>query len=160
MFFSKTSFIVWQRQKLKYKSIKVQICFHWNRRIPKSSIVTWALKRKLAESMECTDAWFIQQGHLVSDPLKVRHTLDCIAADLTVWTCIYIFTYNTGNKIVICQLKKCKIESSKVLLSLCTAKKQNTNLAHLYIQLETFALILNSKIIFKNFFFFGWSYRY
>ena len=31
--------------------------------------------------MECTDAWFIQQGHMVSDPLKVRHTLDCIPAD-------------------------------------------------------------------------------
>ena len=31
-------------------------------------------------------------------------------------------------------------------------KKQNTNLVHLDIQLETFALTLNSKIVFKNFF--------
>ena len=29
----------------------------------------------------------------VSDPLKVRHTLDCIAAHITIWTYIHIFTY-------------------------------------------------------------------
>ena len=49
---------------------------------------------------------------------------------------------------------KCKIEFTKVLQSLCTAKKkQNTNLVHLHIHLvETFALILNSKIVFNKLF--------
>ena len=53
--------------------------------------------------------------------------------------------------------KNCKIELSKVLLSLCTAKKQITNFVNLYKQLETFVLILNSKInskiVLKIFFF-------
>ena len=31
-------------------------------------------------------------------------------------------------------------------------KKKKKNMVHLYIQLETFALILNSKIVFMNFF--------
>ena len=37
----------------------------------------------------------------VSDTLKVRQRLACIAED-TIWTFILIFMCNTGNKIVIC----------------------------------------------------------
>ena len=48
---------------------------------------------------------------------------------------------------------KCKIEFTKVLQSLCTAKKQNANLVHLYLHLvETFALILSSKTVFNKLF--------
>ena len=48
---------------------------------------------------------------------------------------------------------KCKIEFTKVLQSLCTAKKQNINFVHLYLHLvETFALILNSKTVFNKLF--------
>ena len=46
----------------------------------------------------------------VSDPLKVRHRLACIAED-TILTHIQIFMCNTGNKIVICQLQLKKNET-------------------------------------------------
>ena len=56
---------------------------------------------------------------------------------------------NTGNKIVIDNYKmRCRIfqSSSRFVHS----KNQKTNLVHLYINLvETFALILNLKIVFK-----------
>ena len=45
---------------------------------------------------------------------------------------------------------KCNVEFSKDLQSFCTAGIQKKYLAHLYINLvETFALILNLKIVFK-----------
>ena len=49
----------------------------------------------------------------LSDTLKVRHTLDCVAEDLTIRTYIYIFMYNTENKIVICQLQNAKSDFPK-----------------------------------------------
>ena len=49
----------------------------------------------------------------LSDALKVRHTLDCVAEDLTIWTYIYIFMSNTENKLVICQLQNAKSDFSK-----------------------------------------------
>ena len=44
----------------------------------------------------------------VSDPLNVRHTLDCIAADTNYLNKIDIFMYNTGIKIMTCQLQNAK----------------------------------------------------
>ena len=43
----------------------------------------------------------------LSDPLKVWHTLDCIAAGTNCLN-IYLHMYNTVNKIVICQLQNAK----------------------------------------------------
>ena len=48
----------------------------------------------------------------LSHPLKIRHTFDCIAADINYLN-IYIFMYNTGNKIVICQIQNAKSNFSK-----------------------------------------------
>ena len=50
----------------------------------------------------------------VSDPLKVRHTLDCIAADTNYLNKIYLFVYNTGIKIMICQLQNAKSNFPKL----------------------------------------------
>ena len=57
--------------------------------------------------------------------------------------------YNAGNKIVICQLQNA-ISNFPKFCSVCARQNQKTNLVHLYINLaETFALILNLKIVFK-----------
>ena len=53
-------------------------------------MVTWPLKRKLVESMEYTDAWFIQQG---VGPIDSLIHLDCIAIDtsyLNIYSHIYV----------------------------------------------------------------------
>ena len=58
--------------------------------------------------------------------------------------------YNTGNKVVICQLQNANpnFQSSAKFMS---DNKQNINLVHLCMHLvETFPLVLNSKIIFKK----------
>ena len=78
--------------------------------------------------------------------------LDCIAADTKYSNKIYIFMYDAGNKIVICQLQNEKSNFPKIS-KFIHGKKQNTNLVYLYIHLvETFALVLNSKIILKKLF--------
>ena len=60
--------------------------------------------------------------------------------------------YNTGNKIVICQLQKEKSNFPK-FFRVYARQNQKTNLIHLHIHLvETFALILHSKIVFKKLF--------
>ena len=53
-----------------------------------TELLTWPLNRKLVVSMEHTD---------VSDPLKVRHTLDCIAADINYLN-IYSYVYDKYRK--------------------------------------------------------------
>ena len=59
---------------------------------------------------------------------------------------------NTGNKIVICQLKNAKSNFSK-FYKVYARQNQKTNLIHLHIHLvETIALILLSKVVFKKFF--------
>ena len=53
-------------------------------------MVTWPLKRKLVESMEYTDAWFIQQG---VGPIHSLTHLDCIVIDtsyLNIYSHIYV----------------------------------------------------------------------
>ena len=59
----------------------------------------------------------------VSDPLKVRQRLACIAEDI-VWTYIHISICNTGKNRDM-STAKCKIEFSKVLQGLCTVKSKN-----------------------------------
>ena len=60
--------------------------------------------------------------------------------------------YNTGNKIVICQLQTAKSNFSN-FCKVYAGQNQKTNLIHLYIHLvETFALLLHSKIVFKKLF--------
>ena len=90
----------------------------------------------------------------VSDPLKVRHTLDFIAADtdyLNIYLHIYVLCINSDMPTA-----KWKIEFTKVLQSLCTyapQKNQNINFAHLCTHLvENFASILNLKIVFNKLF--------
>ena len=86
----------------------------------------------------------------VSDPLKVRQRLACIAED-TISTYIHIFMCNTGNKIIICQLQNAKSNFPKFCK--VYAQNQKTNLIHLHIHLvETIALILLSKVVFKKLF--------
>ena len=61
----------------------------------------------------------------VLNPLKVRHTLDCIAAGtnyLNKYSHIYVY-YKKENRDM--STTKCKIESSKVLQSSCTGKNKN-----------------------------------
>ena len=74
----------------------------------------------------------------VSDPLKVRRTLYCVAANnnhLNTYSHIHV---------------KQNLQSSSNFMH---GKNQKTNLVHLYIHLvETFASILSSKIVFKKFF--------
>ena len=41
----------------------------------------------------------------LSGALNFRHTLDFIAVDTNFLSIIYIIMYNTGNKIVVCQLQ-------------------------------------------------------
>ena len=58
--------------------------------------------------------------------------------------------YNTGNKILICQLQNAKSNFPKFFKVYARQKSQNkpgTLFMHL---VETFALILNSKIVFKK----------
>ena len=58
---------------------------------------------------------------------------------------------NTGNKIVICQLQNAKSNFPKFCK--VYAQNQKTNLIHLHIHLvETIALILHSKVVFKKLF--------
>ena len=86
----------------------------------------------------------------VSDPLKVRQRLACISED-TISTYIHIFMCNTGNKIIICQLQNAKSNFPKFCK--VYAQNQKTNLIHLHIHLvETIALILLSKVVFKKLF--------
>ena len=64
--------------------------------------------------------------------------------------------YNTGNKLVICQIQNAK---SKVLQSLCTAESKNKSDISIY----TFTRNLCFNSSFKNRFheaFFGQSYQY
>ena len=59
---------------------------------------------------------------------------------------------NTGNKIVICQLQNAKSNFPK-FCKVYARQNQKTNLIHLNIYLvETIALILLSKVVFKNLF--------
>ena len=52
---------------------------------------------------------------------------------------------------MICQLQNAKSNLPKFCKVYARLKKQNTNLVHLYIHLlVTFAIILNSKIVFNN----------
>ena len=53
--------------------------------------------------MEYTDVWFIQQ---MSGPLNIRHTLGCITTDTNYLNKIYVFMYNAGIKIMLCQNAK------------------------------------------------------
>ena len=56
--------------------------------------------------------------------------------------------YSTGNKIVICQLQNANSNFSK-FCKVYARKKSETNVVYLYIHLVgSFALILNSKIVF------------
>ena len=60
----------------------------------------------------------------VSNPLKVWHTIDCVAADtnyLNIYLHIYV-QYRKQNRDM--PTTECKIEFSKVLQSLCTAKNK------------------------------------
>ena len=87
----------------------------------------------------------------VSDPLKVRQRLACIAEDI-ISTYIHIFICNTGNKIMICQLQNAKSNFLK-FCKVYARQNQKTNLIHLHIHLvETIALILLSKVVFKKLF--------
>ena len=61
---------------------------------------------------------------------------------------------NTGSKIVICQLQNAKSNFPK-FCKVYAWQNQKTNLIHLHIHfLETIALILHSKVVFKKLF---WS---
>ena len=58
--------------------------------------------------------------------------------------------YNTGNKIVICQLQNAKSNFPK-FCKVYARQNQKTNLVHLHIHIvETIALILHSKVAFKK----------
>ena len=73
---------------------------------------------------------------------------------LTIWTYIYIFIYNTGNEIVICQLQNAKSNFPKLCKFYTRQKtKCKSGIFIQYIHLaETFALIFDSKIVFKKLF--------
>ena len=87
----------------------------------------------------------------LSDPLKVRHTLDCIAADTNYLNIFYIFMYNTGNKIVICQLKNEKSNFPKFCTVYARQKaKYKSGTFIIYKFSRNFALILISEIVFKK----------
>ena len=59
---------------------------------------------------------------------------------------------NKGNKIVICQLQNAKSNFPK-FCKVYARQNQKTNLIHLHIHLvETIALILHSKVVFKELF--------
>ena len=63
-----------------------------------------------------------------------------------------MFMCNTGNEIVICQLQNAKSNFPK-LCKVYTRQSQKTNLIHLHRNLvETIALIIHSKVIFKKLF--------
>ena len=49
----------------------------------------------------------------VSDPLNVRHRLDCIVEG-TIWTYIHTFMCNTGNEIMKCLLQNAKSNFPKL----------------------------------------------
>ena len=117
-----------------------------------TDLVTWPVKRKVFVPMEY--ALMCGLFNKVSDLLKVRHTLDCIAADtdfLNIYLHIYVLCINSDMLTA-----KWKIEFTKVLQSLCTyapQKNQNINFAHLCTHLvENFASILNLKIVFNKLF--------
>ena len=60
--------------------------------------------------------------------------------------------WNTGNKIVTCQLQNAKSNFPK-FCKVYARQNQKTNLIHLHIHLvETIALILLSKVVFKKLF--------
>ena len=87
----------------------------------------------------------------VSDSLKIRQRLACISED-TIRTYIHIFMCNTGKKIVICQLQNAKSNFPK-FCKVYARQNQKTNQIHLHIHLvETIALILLSKVVFKKLF--------
>ena len=89
----------------------------------------------------------------VSDPLKVRHTIDCIAADTNyLIICLHICVY-TGKKIVICQLQNAKSNFPKFFKVYARQNIKCKSGTFIYIHLvENSALILNSKIVFKKLF--------
>ena len=61
-----------------------------------------------------------------------------------------IYPHIYGNKLVICQLQNAKSNFQK-FCKVYARQNQITNLIYLYIHLvETFALILHSKIVFKK----------
>ena len=62
----------------------------------------------------------------VSDPLKVRQRLACIAED-TISTYIHIFMCNTGNKIIICQLQNAKSNFPKFCKVYARQKSKNNS---------------------------------
>ena len=64
----------------------------------------------------------------VSDPLKIRHTLDCIAGDINYLN-IFTYLYRRQNRDM--PTTKCKIEFSIVLQSLFTAKNK-IQIWHIY----------------------------
>ena len=85
----------------------------------------------------------------VSDQLKVWQRLACIAED-TIWAYVHIFMCNTGNKIVIYQLQNANSDFPK-FCKVYALQKNKIWYIYLHIYLvETIALILLSKIVFKK----------
>ena len=85
----------------------------------------------------------------VSHPLMLSRTLDCVAADTNYvnihsYLCVIQETRSWYDNYKM----QCWIFQSSA--KFVHSKNQKTNLGHLYINLaETFALILNLKIVFK-----------
>ena len=112
-----------------------------------SDLVTWPSKCKLVESMEYTNACFIQQGVTPIDAFT----------DIRLYCCRYYLYEHIWTYLCVIQETKswygnykmqCRIFQSSA--KFVHSKNQKTNLVHLYINLvETFALILNSTIVFK-----------
>ena len=87
----------------------------------------------------------------VSDPLNIRYVLDYIAADnnyLNICSHIYVQCRKQNRDK---PTTKCKIKFSKVLQSLYRTKSNTSDTLYIHL-VETFALILHSKIIFKKLF--------
>ena len=112
-----------------------------------TDLVTWPLKHKLAESMEYTNAWFIQQGVTPVDSF----------GSIRLYCCKYYLYEHISTYLCIIQETKSWYANYKIQYWIFQSsakfvhgKYQKTNLVHLYINLvETFALILNSKFVFK-----------
>ena len=110
--------------------------------------MTWPLKWKLIEPKEYTDARFSQQGVRPIEGLaQVR--LYCCRHYLNN---IHIFMNNREKKLAICLLQNAKSNFPK-FCKIYASQNQKTNLIYLYIHLvETFALVLHSKNVFKRLF--------
>ena len=88
----------------------------------------------------------------VLDPLKVRHTLDWIAADTNnsnIYSDIYV-KYRKRN----CDMPttKCKLKFSKILQGICIAKSKNKFDTFIYTFSRIFVLFFHSKVVFKKHF--------